>query len=334
MVANSSDLSRARNAAKIASAAGVRARTTSARSLLDAATQKPAAPGQRPRPLWQRLYKRFGALIGLSLAGAAVYVGWAGRDTRSLSADAGLGYALGILAVACILILLVYPLRKRIRLLRFLGSTKDWFRTHMIFGILGPLLALYHCNFQLGSLNSRIALFSALIIAGSGVIGRFLYTKIHKGLYGRKTNLQELLAKVKLTPPEGGQAATYLPELMRRISAFDHDVLKPPTGTLDSFVLPVRLLIQTRRKYHELVWLTRRRLIAERIRSPLVAEHQKQLEKATRRFIATHLRHVRRVAEFAAYERLFALWHKIHLPFFFLLVVSTLIHVIVVHFYR
>lgn len=286
------------------------------------------------KPLWQIIYTRFGAYLGLLCAAGAVYIGWAGRETRSLSAETGLGYALGILAVCCILTLLVYPLRKRIRLLRFLGPVKNWFRTHMILGIVGPLLALYHCNFQLGSFNSRVALFSALIVAGSGIVGRFLYTKIHRGLYGRKTNLKELLADVKLTGPEGGQAATYLPELMKRIKAFDHDVLKPPSGILDSIVLPMRLAVQTRVKYHELMWLTRRRLIAERIRSPLVAEHQKRLERATRRYVRNHLRHVRRVAEFSAYERLFALWHKVHLPFFFLLVVTTLVHVVVVHFYR
>lgn len=334
MVANSSDLSRVQSAAKFQTAVAPTTNNGDQPKSSRVTSQTRASARSGSRPLWRRIQKKYGALIGLTLAAAAVTVGWIGRDTRTLSAESGLGYALGIISVACILILLVYPLRKRLRLLRFLGPTKDWFRTHMILGILGPLLALYHCNFQLGSLNSRVALFSALIIAGSGIIGRFFYSKIHHGLYGRKANLKELLARVKLTGPEGGQAATYLPELMKRITAFDHEVLQPPKGTLDSIAMPFRLLVQTRLKYHELMWLARRRLIAERIRTPLVAEHQKQLEKATRRYVSNHLRHVRRVAEFGAYERLFALWHKIHLPFFFLLVVTTLVHVIVVHFYR
>jgi len=334
MVARSSDLSRTPAAANRRTAVQIKTGDPRRSMAPDVQSQASASTESAAKLLWQRIYKRWGAVIGLGLAAAAVVIGWIGRDTRSLSAEAGLGYLLGILAVACILILLVYPLRKRVRLLRFLGPTKNWFRTHMILGILGPLLALYHCNFQLGSFNSKVALFSALIVAGSGIVGRFLYTKIHHGLYGRKANLRELLAEVKLTGPEGGQAATYLPELMKRIKAFDHEVLKPPTGTLDSLALPVRLAIQTRLKYHELMWLARRRLIAERIRSPLIAKHQKQLERATRRYVSNHLRHVRRVAEFSAYERLFALWHKVHLPFFFMLVVTAVIHVIVVHFYR
>jgi NADH:ubiquinone oxidoreductase subunit 2 (subunit N) len=38
------------------------------------------------------------------------------------------------------LALLLYPLRKRLRILHFLGPTKVWFRTHMILGLVGPLL--------------------------------------------------------------------------------------------------------------------------------------------------------------------------------------------------
>ena len=42
---------------------------------------------------------------------------------------------------------------------------------------------------------------------------------------------------------------------------------------------------------------------------------------------------MRQVAEYTAYQRLFALWHKIHLPFFVLLVVSVVVHIYAVHSY-
>ena len=78
---------------------------------------------------------------------------------------------------------------------------------------------------------------------------------------------------------------------------------------------------------------TRASLQYQASRSPVVAEHQAQLERAICNFIATHLRRVRRVAEFTAYERLFALWHKVHVPFFVSLVLSVVVHVLVVHLY-
>jgi hypothetical protein len=39
------------------------------------------------------------------------------------------------------------------------------------------------------------------------------------------------------------------------------------------------------------------------------------------------------VARFNAYERLFSLWHILHVPFVFMLIISGIAHVIAVHMY-
>jgi hypothetical protein len=67
--------------------------------------------------------------------------------------------------------------------------------------------------------------------------------------------------------------------------------------------------------------------------SIVVAEHRAQLEQTVRQYVTEHLRHVHRVAEFTAYERIFSLWHKVHFPFFVTLVVTVVLHVLVVHLY-
>ena len=54
---------------------------------------------------------------------------------------------------------------------------------------------------------------------------------------------------------------------------------------------------------------------------------------AVSEMIGTHLRRVRRVAEFHSYERMFSLWHIFHLPFFYILVMTALLHVLAVHMY-
>ena len=40
-----------------------------------------------------------------------------------------------------------------------------------------------------------------------------------------------------------------------------------------------------------------------------------------------------RVAQYTAYERVFALWHLAHLPFVYLLIISAFVHVFAVHAY-
>jgi hypothetical protein len=256
-----------------------------------------------------------------------------GRDSRRLFAEHGLGYALGIVGSLLILMLLLYPLRKRIRLLSIIGPVKDWFRVHMILGVVGPIAVLYHANFSMGSVNSTAALISMLLVAGSGLVGRFLYAKVHKGLFGRKANLKDLLASVKLSTAETGGAAQFVPNLMNMVAEFDRQVLQPPTGIWQCFFLPVKLMFQTRSGYRRIMRSVKVQLKMQARTSPAVAEHQKRLVKATRRFVREHLRHVRRVAAFAAYDRLFALWHKVHLPFFYLLLITAIVHVIAVHAY-
>jgi len=299
------------------------------------ARARPVPPGKtKPPPtLWRRLYDRYGTAAGMTLALLAVVVGYLGRDSRRLFAEQGLGYALGIVGSLLILTLLLYPLRKRIKLLKVLGPVKNWFRVHMMLGVIGPIAILYHSNFELGSINSTAAMLSMLLVAGSGLVGRFLYAKVHKGLYGRKTNLKELLAGVKLSTAETGGAAQFVPDLMKMVAEYDRQVLKPPTGVLDSMTLPLRLMVKTRTGYRRIIARVAEQLDEQAALSPVVRQHRDRLFALTRAFVKEHLKRVRRVAAFAAYDRLFSLWHKVHLPFFYLLIVTAIVHVIAVHVY-
>ena len=133
----------------------------------------------------------FGAAIA-----AALLLGWYNSEEGHLTPGTGVGYWLGIAGASAMLLLLLYPLRKRVKGLRGLGSVGGWFRLHMVLGIVGPALILFHSNFKLGALNSNVALFAMLIVAASGLIGRYLYGRIHLGLYGRRAEIEELLTDV------------------------------------------------------------------------------------------------------------------------------------------
>ena len=269
----------------------------------------------------------------MSLAALAIIIGYNGRDSRRLFAEDGLGYALGIIGSLLILTLLFYPVRKRFRFLKVLGNVKNWFRVHMMLGVIGPIAVLYHSNFQLGSINSTAAMLSMLLVAGSGLIGRFLYGKIHKGLYGRKTSLKELLASVKLTTAATGGAARFVPDLLTMVAEYDRQVLKPPKGILDAILLPMRLELKTRAGYRRIVGRVREQLDEQAAKSPVVRQHRDRLLELSSAFVKEHLKRVRRVATFAAYDKLFSLWHKVHLPFFYLLIVTAIVHVVAVHAY-
>jgi hypothetical protein len=51
------------------------------------------------------------------------------------------------------------------------------------------------------------------------------------------------------------------------------------------------------------------------------------------RTVGATLRAIERAAQFSTCERLFSLWHVVHVPFVYLLAASAVIHVLAVHMY-
>jgi len=278
-------------------------------------------------------YARHAAVLGYGLTAVIVLVGWLGRQERHVVAEAGVGYWLGIVGASLMGLLLLYPVRKRVRLLHRLGSTKSWFRAHMILGVVGPVLILYHCNFQLGSFNSRVALFCTLLVAISGLIGRYFYAKIHLGLYGSKANLQMLVERARVTTQQKSHTSAVVPDLLERMNQYDGRVLQPPRTFIGVALLPLVLSVRTRWARFSLTRFMRQQLRARTGAAAATTARRQQLENVLARFIAEHLRRVRRVATFGFYERMFSLWHLFHLPFFYILVLATVIHILAVHMY-
>ncbi|MBN8280439.1 MAG: hypothetical protein J0M16_07515 [Gammaproteobacteria bacterium] len=278
------------------------------------------------------VYSRYGALAGYAFAALVVVLGWLGRDERNINAEHGLGYTLGIVGGSLMLLLLLYSVRKRVRGLARLGETRHWFRLHMILGIVGPVLILYHCNFELGDLNSKVALYCTLLVAGSGVLGRYFYAGIHNGLYGSKVDLKEMsdgLAKSLAA----GQASALIQPIRAELVALDQRVLTPTATFSESLWRHLRVGWESRRVHRRLLAQTRRRLISQAMTSPVVDQHADRLEASIRRYLAEHVRQVRQVARYDAFERLFSLWHVAHVPFFVMMILSGLFHVFAVHLY-
>ncbi|MDJ0916837.1 MAG: hypothetical protein QNJ05_03670 [Woeseiaceae bacterium] len=289
-----------------------------------------AVPGSVAKP---RRERKSNAFYGYSITILALGVGWLLRDRDWITAEAGLGYWLGIVGGSMMLLLLLYPLRKRYRALKFLGAIPGWFRTHMVLGVIAPVLVLYHSNFQLGSFNSRFALFCMLLVAASGVIGRYIYAGIHRGLYGEKTSLRALQKELADSVEQSHGLAVLMPELTQRLEAVSADI----QGCALRGSLSVRgSLVWTLRSYA--TWLqlrrtARRELKARAAESHTIAADLAKLRRTSYRYIGRYIRLVRRIAQFTLFERLFALWHILHLPLFYMMVISALVHVLAVHMY-
>jgi hypothetical protein len=273
-----------------------------------------------------------GARLGLLGAALAIWVGYQFPTERYLSPERGIGYMLGIVGGSLMLMLLLYPARKHLRWIGFIGSVKGWFKVHMVLGVVGPILILYHSNFTLGATNSNAALWSMLLVAGSGIFGRHFYTRIHMGLYGRRASRTDMQAAAE-DLREKVAGSSFVPDLLGMLDEADARLLEHRGGTA---LLLMRPMFVTLRMHRERWRITRRamRELREAAKASRVLRAQHHtFAKAVRRYIARRLEATRRVAEFESYERLFSLWHVLHLPLFFLLLAAGIVHVIAVHVY-
>jgi high-affinity Fe2+/Pb2+ permease len=115
------------------------------------------------------------ALIAMGVFLLLIF-GWAASGEERLTPRSGLGYWLGVAGASMMVALMAYCIRKRTNGgPRATVAIPVWLRFHMILGIAGPILILFHCNFRFGALNSNVALMTMVIVAFSGVAGRYLY---------------------------------------------------------------------------------------------------------------------------------------------------------------
>ena len=257
----------------------------------------------------------------------ALYFGWMHRDDNYLSAETGTGYILGIVGGSLMLVLLLYPLSKRISLLTRLLPVRYWFGIHMLLGIVGPVLILFHSNFQLGSTNSTIALTSMLLVAGSGFIGRYIYTNIHHGLYGTRITLNELKQKTQDEHKELLNLYAVDSALNRRLQTMEDKALQPYTGLTKSLLHVMYLAVNAPRVKRKVLKLLKNSY----------QENSEQKALPDSRVVARTVSHytlaLRKVAAFRVYERLFSLWHILHLPLFIMMIITAIIHIFAVHIY-
>ena len=292
------------------------------------ASKEQSVPTTRTRKTSARSSIRFTSIFSL-LTVALIVTGWWQRNEFWYTAERGLGYAFGIIGASLMCLLLLYPLRKHWKPMRNALPVRYWFQIHMMFGILGPLFILFHSNFRLGSLNSNVALFCMLLVAGSGVIGRYVYRQIHQGLYGEKirfTDLNEAFQKGKT----------------RRL----HDDTLIDAG-MEERLTSIEQLLSNRALSLWRGWRAGRQIKAlrrysrKRLKSAItkaMTDDRPDVQRAHELRVAyaswTHgLGSLAKLSRYSVFAKLFSLWHVLHLPIFFMMLISAIVHVVVVHMY-
>jgi hypothetical protein len=286
----------------------------------------------------ERLHRLSWPLVWTVVVVGLIYWGMHAHLERYITPQRGFGYWLGIVGGSMMVLLLIYSARKRAAWLRWIGGIPSWFEIHMVLGIVGPILVLFHANFRLGASNSNVALICMLLVAGSGVVGRYIYTRLHAHLDGHQDTLEQLKAVGEKLRAQT-TSIEFLPGVLDAIERVEKGLIEPPKGTatriLHLFTGGARSLVArwlVRREIRRAVGsaITRRSSTRE---AALIARHAIQLGAVARRYADRRLEAGRRTVEYRAYARLFSYWHVLHIPLFFMLLISAIVHVIAVNVY-
>ncbi len=261
-----------------------------------------------------------------------ILYGWYISDDSYITPEEGVGYWLGIIGGVAMLLLLTYPLRKKWRPMRKMGDTRYWFRVHMFLGLLGPILVLFHANFGIGSINSSIAFFSMLLVAGSGVIGKYFYLKIHYGLYGKAATMEELRDDLQLTKGMLGKHISLSENMKKRLDKYEKATTKRHGFLVGFLRLPINYVMSK--------WVLYSVLHEVKLGITKYADERgwdkklrAKLYNRSKSDFTNYIYHGKKVAQFTVFVQLFALWHILHFPLFIALVVSGIVHVFAVHIF-
>jgi hypothetical protein len=172
-----------------------------------------------------------------------------------------------------------------------------------------------------------------LVVAISGVAGRFIYLRIHRGLGGERLTFDALRQTLGFTSEDVRSQLHFAPQAEARLRALDKHAGKPG----DTWAEHVQRLVV-------LPWLVRReRRACQRDTDHALAAlaQERGWDKATldtrvrraRRLVGDYTGSVLSVAQLSAYTRLFSLWHVLHVPFVVVMVLCAIAHIVAVHAY-
>jgi len=289
--------------------------------------------GQKKRQIYAAAETDWSMRIFLALSAAAVVFGWSIRSEEYFTAEEGVGYWLGIVGGVLMVSQLLYSARKSAKFMRNWGRVGRWFSIHKFIGIGAPILILYHSNFGLGSFNSNIALVSMLLVVISGLVGRFIYTKFNYRLFGKQADLDKLKEYMNASREEFNEDRGIPADVVERLHRFDEQIRTIPKGILKKIGHIAFLSIRARVHRFAAKRALRAALkVKAAEKSWSKAEYRRRLREG-KLHVDAYMICVRRVVEFSAYTRLFAVWHVVHVPFLIMMYIAGVVHVVAVHMY-
>lgn len=228
----------------------------------------------------------------------------------TLRSSGSWGHGLGIVGTALILLNLTFMLRRRVPAMRRFGPLRVWMDMHVVTGLFGPLIVLFHTAFLPQTTIAIIAAIALAVLVLTGIIGRFIYAMIPRTVAGAESGPAELQTRLDEARQHIGQMIPPDDRLWSELDALAKDA-RVPRSTFGSLLLLPHALSAT-------LWVRLRVRALARAHPGLALEDLRDLVLVRRRLRTLTL-----------YRQLLTWWRGLHRVAALVMVVTMVIHVVV-----
>jgi hypothetical protein len=209
----------------------------------------------------------------------------------------------------------IYSTRKRVKLFAHAGKIRNVLEFHIFLCLLGPMLVMYHTTFKFGGIVA-VSFWSMTAVVLSGIVGRYLYVQIPKGIHGNELTVKELEAERLALVAQLQEEYGLTDRVIRSIDSLGQS--RKPMEEMTTWEMLSFLFVSdlTRRRRHRKI---RRYLQRQSVDSRSIDE--------VARLAARQIILKRRIIFLEKIQHLFHYWHAVHLPFTIIMAVIFLVHV-------
>jgi len=265
-------------------------------------------------------------LVAINAWGASYYLASPGARARHplhalLRPSGAVGQSAGIAAFAIFVFLWLYPARKKWRRLAFTGSVGQWLDVHVTSALVLPLLLAVHAAWHSDGVIG-LGLVAMLVVIASGVVGRYLYTRIPRARTGVELSREDVSAARldllhRLAETTGQPVATLEALLGAEGEAEAPGLLAAVRRMLLNDLTRRRRCRELRRRWAAAQGMDGHSLAGRALDEAVaLADREMALAQQVRMLDATH--------------RVFRFWHVAHRPFAITALVAVVIHIAVV----
>lgn len=224
---------------------------------------------------------------------------------------------MGNLGFILIMVAMLYPVRKALpQFFKYWGKKPRWLDLHNFTGFMGVVFVSFHTAFDFSFNVSTIGYFALVAVMLSGILGRFLYQMIPRGMAGTELQMRDIQNEDQTLAERLDALISYSTSIREEVNQMVEHIIGKKEDVMN-FQKMIRSFLITR-------WAVRK-LVRKIKRTQKIPSEDIALLKLV---LVEKIKLQRNVAYLQLSAKLFQAWQWIHRPFAYIMGSLALFHII------